>query len=59
MFTLFCLLRLRLCFLMLLGSEDDDQDTELRLYAVDSYMELSEQPVLPDVLIKIMCWVSL
>lgn len=41
------------------GTEDEDQDSELRLYAVDSYMELAEQENLPDVLVKIMCWVCI
>ncbi|XP_065178615.1 AP-4 complex subunit epsilon-1-like [Sycon ciliatum] len=39
------------------GTEDEDQDLELRLYAVESYMELTDHLILPNILVKIMCWV--
>lgn len=40
------------------GTDDDDTDTELRLDAVSAYLELLDKPHLPDILLKIMCWVS-
>ena len=41
-----------------LGTEDEDLDKELRGNAVSSYISLLEKPQeLPDVLIKIICWV--
>ena len=40
------------------GTDDDDTDAELRLDAVCSYLELLEKPHLPDILVKIICWVS-
>ncbi|XP_065884904.1 uncharacterized protein [Dysidea avara] len=39
------------------GSEDDDVDNELRMDAVTCYLELISKPSLPDILIKIICWV--
>ena len=60
-----CGLRMRLLFrvavaeyLLFAGSEDDDVDNELRLDAVTCYLELISKPSLPDILVKIMCWVS-
>lgn len=40
------------------GTDDDDVDNELRLDAVSSYMELLAKPHLPDILVKIICWVG-
>ena len=42
---------------MYLGTEDDEIDKELRNNAVLSYLELLDKPHLPDILIKIICWV--
>ena len=39
------------------GTEDEETDAELRLDAVSSYISLLEKPHLPDVLVKIICWV--
>lgn len=39
------------------GTEDEATDQELRLDAVETYVGLLEKPSLPDVLIKIICWV--
>ena len=39
------------------GTDDEDTDTELRQDAVSSYMELLDKPNLPDILVKIICWV--
>ena len=40
------------------GTEDEDLDKELRGNAVSSYITLLSKPQeLPDVLIKIICWV--
>eukprot|EP00794_Sanderia_malayensis_P009386 gene9386-10375_t len=39
------------------GSDDDELDTDLRLYAVNSYLDLIEKPSLPDILIHLICWV--
>mmetsp|Transcript_47898 Transcript_47898/g.89251 ORF Transcript_47898/g.89251 Transcript_47898/m.89251 type:complete len:978 (-) Transcript_47898:454-3387(-) len=39
------------------GDEDADADHELRVSAVESYMELLKKPKLPEVLLKIICWV--
>ena len=40
------------------GTEDEDTDNELRLDAVSAYLELLDKPHLPDVLVKIISWVS-
>jgi AP-4 complex subunit epsilon-1 len=40
------------------GTDDDDTDAELRLDAVSSYVELLDKSNLPDILVKIICWVS-
>lgn len=40
------------------GTDDEDTDAELRLDAVSSYLDLVEKPHLPDILVKIICWVS-
>ena len=40
------------------GTEDEETDQELRMDAVSSYLALLDKPHLPDILIKIMCWVS-
>ena len=39
------------------GTEDEDTDTELRLDAVSAYVELLDKSNLPDILVKIICWV--
>ena len=39
------------------GTEDEETDLELRTNAVASYVDLLEQPHLPDALVKIICWV--
>ena len=39
------------------GTEDDDIDAELRTNAVLSYVQLLSKPDLPDIVIKIICWV--
>ena len=39
------------------GTEDDDTDAELRLDAVSAYLELLDKSNLPDILVKIICWV--
>ncbi|CEG48651.1 ap-4 complex subunit [Plasmopara halstedii] len=38
------------------SGEDEDQDMELRRDAVDTYLELLERPVLPDILVCTMAW---
>lgn len=40
------------------GTEDEETDRELRMDAVSSYLALLDKPNLPDILIKIMCWVG-
>ena len=40
------------------GTEDETADMELRQDAVSTYIELLDKPHLPDILIKIICWVS-
>ena len=40
------------------GTEDEDADNDLRRFAVNSYIDLLEKPVLPDILIRVICWVS-
>ena len=40
------------------GSEDEAADLELRQDAVSTYIELLDKPHLPDILIKIICWVG-
>lgn len=39
------------------GTEDDEADAELRLFAAESYIELLEEPALPDILVQTMSWV--
>ena len=39
------------------GTEDEATDQELRQDAVETYVGLLEKPSLPDVLVKIICWV--
>lgn len=39
------------------GTDDDETDAELRLDAVSAYLELIDKPHLPDILVKIICWV--
>ena len=41
------------------GNEDEEADNEMRRFAVLSYIDLLEKPVLPDILVWIICWVSL
>lgn len=38
------------------SGEDEDQDMELRRDAVDTYLDLLERPVLPDILVCTMAW---
>ena len=40
------------------GTDNEDTDAELRLDAVSAYVELLDKPNLPDILVKIICWVS-
>ena len=40
------------------GTEDETTDMELRQDAVSTYIELLDKPHLPDILIKIICWVG-
>ncbi|TYZ58112.1 hypothetical protein PybrP1_011666 [[Pythium] brassicae (nom. inval.)] len=39
------------------SGEDEEQDMELRRDAVDTYLDLLERPVLPDILVCTMAWV--
>ncbi|XP_067037313.1 AP-4 complex subunit epsilon-1-like isoform X2 [Acropora muricata] len=39
------------------GTDEEDADNEIRRFAVVSYMDLLEKPVLPDILIRVICWV--
>ena len=39
------------------GTDDEDTDAELRLDAVSAYVELLDKPNIPDILVKIICWV--
>ena len=39
------------------GTDDEGTDMELRQDAVSNYIELLDKPNLPDVLIKMICWV--
>ncbi|KAK2565268.1 AP-4 complex subunit epsilon-1 [Acropora cervicornis] len=39
------------------GTDDEDADNEIRQFAVMSYMDLLEKPVLPDILVRVICWV--
>lgn len=39
------------------GSEDDDADAELRVYATESYIDVLEEPTLPDLLVQTIAWV--
>ena len=41
------------------GNEDEEAEQELRRFAVSSYMDLPENPVLPDILVQVICWVCL
>lgn len=50
---------LAFCFShVLIGTDEEDADNEIRRFAVVSYMDLLEKPVLPDILIRVICWVS-
>ena len=40
------------------GTDDEEADMELRQDAVSAYIELLDKPHLPDILIKIICWVG-
>ena len=40
------------------GTDDEDTDAELRLDAVSAYVELLDKSNLPDILVKIICWVT-
>jgi AP-4 complex subunit epsilon-1 len=37
--------------------ESQDADDELRLYAVESYLDLAQKPNLPDILVQVIAWV--
>eukprot|EP00049_Salpingoeca_infusionum_P018063 m.355581 g.355581 ORF g.355581 m.355581 type:complete len:1244 (+) comp17286_c0_seq1:170-3901(+) len=39
------------------GTEDEDEDAELRLVVAESYIDLLEEPNLPDILVQTMAWV--
>lgn len=39
------------------GTDDEELDNELRLHAVNSYLDLIDKQPLPDVLIQVICWV--
>lgn len=39
------------------GTDDEEQDNELRISAAESYIELLEKPKIPDLLVCTMCWV--
>ena len=39
------------------GEEDEAADAELRSQAVASYLALLQKPKLPDILLKVICWV--
>ena len=39
------------------GGEDEDEDAELRRDAVEMFIDLFENPLLPDVLVRIIGWV--
>lgn len=39
------------------GSDDEEVDNETRRFAVLSYIDLLEKPVLPDILVWVICWV--
>ncbi|XP_015753041.1 PREDICTED: AP-4 complex subunit epsilon-1-like [Acropora digitifera] len=39
------------------GTDEEDADNEIRRFAVVSYMDLLEKPVLPDILVRVICWV--
>ena len=39
------------------SGEDEDVDMELRRYAATQYYALLAQPMLPDILMHIVCWV--
>ena len=39
------------------GNDDEELDEELRRFAVFSYMDLLDKPVLPDILIRVISWV--
>ena len=43
----------------LLGTDDEKLDNDLRLYAVNSYLDLIAKPAVPDILLQLMCWVCL
>ena len=43
---------------VLIGTDDEDADNEIRRFAVMSYMDLLEKPVLSDILVRLICWVS-
>ncbi|XP_066270284.1 AP-4 complex subunit epsilon-1-like [Branchiostoma lanceolatum] len=38
------------------GTDDESEDAELRLHAVQSYLGLVERPHLPDILVQVSCW---
>eukprot|EP01122_Echinamoeba_exundans_P013933 TRINITY_DN6190_c0_g1_i1.p1 TRINITY_DN6190_c0_g1~~TRINITY_DN6190_c0_g1_i1.p1 ORF type:complete len:1271 (+),score=303.12 TRINITY_DN6190_c0_g1_i1:34-3813(+) len=37
--------------------ESQEADDELRLYAVESYLDLAQKPNLPDILVQVIAWV--
>ena len=40
------------------GTDDENEDHEIRRFAVISYINLLEKPILPDILIRVNSWVS-
>ena len=40
------------------GTDNENEDNEIRRFAVMSYINLLEKPVLPDILIRVNSWVS-
>ena len=45
-------------YLSCFQGNDDEADNETRRFAVLSYIDLLEKPVLPDILVWVICWVS-
>ncbi|KAK3754940.1 hypothetical protein QZH41_019358 [Actinostola sp. cb2023] len=39
------------------GNDDEEAEEELRRFAVVSYLDLLEKPVLPDILVQVICWI--
>ncbi|XP_035669970.1 AP-4 complex subunit epsilon-1-like isoform X1 [Branchiostoma floridae] len=45
-----------LLLLLAEGTDNESEDAELRLHAVQSYLGLVERPHLPDILVQVSCW---